>query len=86
MLEKVREHKGRFFLGLIVIWYALAKIFFGKLTLELPIAENTQITNIVNKATDAISGNRTTSPIFIHVFNPIRLFRSEEHTSELQSH
>ena len=74
MLEKVREHKGRFFLGLIVIWYALAKIFFGKLTLELPIAENTQITNVVNKATDAISGNRTTSPIFIHVFNPIRLF------------
>ena len=74
MLEKVREHKGRFFLGFIVIWYALAKVFFGKLTLELPMADNTPITSAVNSASDAISGNRTTSPFFIYFFNPIRLF------------
>ena len=74
MLEKIREHKGYFFLGLIAVWYGLAKIFFGKLTLELPMADNTSITSVVNRASDAISGNRTTSPLFIYFFNPIRLF------------
>lgn len=74
MLEKVREHKGRFFLGFIVIWYALSKLFFGKLTLELPMADNTPVTSIVGEAASSISGNRTTSPFFIYFFNPIRLF------------
>ena len=74
MLEKIRAHKGVFFLGFFAVWYGLAKLFFGKLTLELPMADNTQVTSIVNNATSAISGNRTTSPFFIYFFNPIRLF------------
>lgn len=74
MLARVRAHKGYFFLGLIAIWYTLSKLFFGKLTLELPMADNTPVTNVVNNATSAISGNRTTSPFFIYFFNPIRLF------------
>ena len=74
MLEKIRAHKGVFFLGFFAAWYGLAKLFFGKLTLELPMADNTPVTSIVNNATSAISGNRTTSPFFIYFFNPIRLF------------
>ena len=38
------------------------------------MADNTPVTSIVNNATSAISGNRTTSPFFIYFFNPIRLF------------
>lgn len=74
MLERIRQHKGYFFLGLVLVWYALSKIFQGKATLELPVAENTSITNLFGKAADAISGNRTKSPFFIYFFNPIRLF------------
>ena len=74
MLERIRQHKGYFFLALVLIWYALSKIFQGKSTLELPIADNTSVTNLVGKAADAISGNRTKSPFFIYFFNPIRLF------------
>lgn len=74
MLEKIRARKGVFFLGFFAVWYGLAKLFFGKLTLELPMADNTPVTSIVNNATSAISGNRTTSPFFIYFFNPIRLF------------
>ena len=68
------EHKGYFFVGFVVIWYFFSKLFTGKLTLELPIADNTPFTNVVGGAADAISGNRTTSPFFIYFFNPIRMF------------
>ena len=51
MLEKIRAHKGVFFLGFFAAWYGLAKLFFGKLTLELPMADNTPVTSIVNNAT-----------------------------------
>jgi glycine betaine/proline transport system permease protein len=74
MLAKIREHKGYFFLGFITVWFGLSKIFFEKFTLELPMADNTPVTTAVNHVSDAISGNRTTSPAFIYFFNPIRLF------------
>ena len=74
MLAKLRQRKGYFFLGFVALWYLLAKIFFGKATLELPVADNTTVTEQVGKAANAISGNRTKSPFFIYFFNPIRLF------------
>ena len=73
MLTKVREHKGYFFLGFLAIWYGLSKLFFGKFTLELPMADNTPVTSFVGEGASAISGNRTKSPFFIYFFNPIRL-------------
>ena len=73
MLQKIQEHKVRALLFLVAVWWGLAKIFFGKLTLELPMADNTPFTSWVGKGSDAISGNRTTSPFFIYFFNPIRL-------------
>ena len=74
MLDKLRQRKGYFFLGFVLVWYLLAKIFFGKATLELAVADNTTVTNQVGNAANAISGNRTKSPFFIYFFNPIRLF------------
>jgi len=74
MLSKIREHKGYFFLGFILLWYGLAKAFFGRATFELAVADNTPITTAVGEAANAISGNRTKSPFFIYFFNPIRLF------------
>lgn len=73
MLTKVREHKGYFFLGFVAIWFGLSKLFFGKFTLELPMADNTPVTSFVGEGASAISGNRTKSPFFIYFFNPIRL-------------
>lgn len=74
MLSKIREHKFYFFIGLVAVWFSLSKVFFEKLTLELPMADNTPVTTAVNHVSDAISGNRTTSPFFIYFFNPIRVF------------
>lgn len=74
MLSKIREHKGYFFLGFVALWYALSKIFFGKATLELAVADNTRVTTTVGNLANSISGNRTHSPLFIYFFNPIRLF------------
>jgi glycine betaine/proline transport system permease protein len=73
MLSKIQERKGYVLLGLLAIWWGLAKLTFGKFTLELPMADNTPVTNVVGNAASAISGNRTTSPFFIYFFNPIRL-------------
>lgn len=73
MLSKIQERKGTFLLAVIAIWWGLAKVFNGKLTLELPMADNTPFTNWVGSGAAAISGNRTTSPFFIYFFNPIRL-------------
>ena len=74
MLDKLRQRKGYFFLCFVLVWYLLAKVFFGKATLELAVADNTTVTNQVGNAANAISGNRTKSPFFIYFFNPIRLF------------
>ena len=74
LLEKIRVRKGYFFLGLIAVWVLLSKIFAGKATLELAVADNTPVTTVFGEAADSIRGNRTKSPLFIYLFNPIRLF------------
>ena len=74
MLNKIREHKGYFFIGLILFWFALSKVFAFKNTLELQVADNTKFTTAVGDLANSISGNRTKSPAFVYFFNPIRLF------------
>lgn len=74
MLERLQQRKGSVLLGLVVLWFILAKIFQGRDTLELSIAENSPVTTVFGDAADSIRGNRTKSPIFIYFFNPIRLF------------
>ena len=74
MLVKIREHKGYFFTGLLIVWFALSKAFAFKQTLELDVAQNTKFTTAIGDLANSISGNRTKSPAFIYFFNPIRLF------------
>ena len=74
MLERLHQRKGSILLGLVLLWFILAKIFQGRDTLELSIAENSPVTTVFGDAADSIRGNRTKSPIFIYFFNPIRLF------------
>lgn len=74
MLERLQRRKGSVLLGLVALWFILAKVFQGRDTLELSIAENSPVTTVFGDAADSIRGNRTKSPIFIYFFNPIRLF------------
>lgn len=73
MYQKLQERKELVLIAILGVWWGLAKIFNGKLTLELPMADNTPFTSWVGSGASAISGNRTTSPFFIYFFNPIRL-------------
>ncbi len=76
MLQRIAEKKGWVLLGLFVVWVALSRVFNGQATLELPVAENTSVTTAFGDAAASIRGNRTTSPAFIYLFNPIRAFIS----------
>ena len=73
MLEKIKQHKGYFLIGLVAIWWALAKLLQGRDTMELAVSSNTPVTSVFGEAADSIRGNRTKSPLFIYLFNPIRL-------------
>lgn len=74
MLQRVAERKGWVLLGLFVVWVVLSRLFHGVATLELPVAENTSVTTAFGEAAASIRGNRTTSPAFVYVFNPLRVF------------
>lgn len=74
MLAKLQQRKGYVLLALVGLWFILAKLFQGRDTLEISVAENTPVTNVFEEAANSIRGNRTKSPIFIYFFNPIRLF------------
>ena len=74
MLVKLQQRKGNVLLALVGLWFILAKVFQGRDTLEISVAENTPVTNVFEEAANSIRGNRTKSPIFIYFFNPIRLF------------
>ena len=74
MLVKLQQRKGYVLLALVGLWFILAKVFQGRDTLEISVAENTPVTNVFEEAANSIRGNRTKSPIFIYFFNPIRLF------------
>ena len=57
----------------LAIWVVTATLLKGVQTMELSTATNTPFTSILRDFASAIRGNRTESPIFIYVFNPIRL-------------
>ena len=73
MLAKLQQRKGYALLTLIALWFLLAKIFQGRDTLEISVADNTPVTSAFEEAANSIRGNRTKSAIFIYFFNPIRL-------------
>ena len=73
MLAKLQQRKGYALLALVGFWFILAKIFQGRDTLEISVADNTPVTSAFEEAANSIRGNRTKSAIFIYFFNPIRL-------------
>lgn len=74
MRQALQIKRSYLLLGLFVVWVALARLFHGLATLELPTAENTAVTTAFGDAAASIRGHRSTSPAFIYLFNPIRLF------------
>ena len=56
----------------LVVWIATATALKGVQTQELSTATDSPFTAIMRDAAAAIRGNRTESPLFIYVFNPIR--------------
>lgn len=76
MLQRIAEKKGWVLLGIFVAWAILSRFLHGVATLELPVAENTPVTTAFGDAAASIRGNRTSSPAFVYLFNPIRVFIS----------
>jgi glycine betaine/proline transport system permease protein len=58
---------------LLVAWLVLANIFKGRDTLELSTMQNTPVTQWLNDGIDAIRANRQSNPLFVYLFNPIRV-------------
>jgi glycine betaine/proline transport system permease protein len=58
---------------LLFVWIVLATIFKGRDTLELSTMENTPVTQWLNDGIDAIRANRQSNPLFVYLFNPIRV-------------
>lgn len=59
-------------LGSVALWILLGRILQGKNTLQIDTYENTGFTAFVGRKALDLRGNRTESPAFIYIFNPIR--------------
>ena len=73
-LNKFTVKKYQIFLFLVIAWVALSRIFQGFGTLEIPLYQNTLVTQSFGEAAASIRGNRSKSAVFIYFFNPIRIF------------
>ena len=73
MLAKLQMRKGYTLSALVVLWFILAKLFQGRDTLEISVADDTPVATFFGEAADSIRGNRTKSVAFIYFFNPIRV-------------
>ena len=73
MLAKLQQRKSYALFTLIALWFLLAKIFQGRDTLEISVADDTPVATFFGEAADSIRGNRTKSAAFIYFFNPIRM-------------
>ena len=72
--SKRQIKRGWIFAGVLVVWFALSKIFSGKYTLEIAVPQNTAFTTFVGDLADSIRGNRTEGAAFKYFFTPIREF------------
>ena len=59
-------------LGSVALWILLGRLLQGKNTLQIATYENTPFTSFVGDRALELRGNRTESPAFIYIFNPIR--------------
>lgn len=75
-MERLRTNRVWMLLGLLIAWIALSRLLHGVATLELPTAENTDVTEAFRDGAATIRGNRASSPLFLYFFNPLRVFIS----------
>lgn len=61
-------------LAVVAAWVVIAVAMGGRQTLELSTATDSSFTTWMREIAASIRGNRTESPLFIYVFNPIRSF------------
>ena len=59
-------------LGSVALWILMGRLLQGKNTLQIATYENTPFTSYVGNKALELRGNRTESPAFIYIFNPIR--------------
>jgi glycine betaine/proline transport system permease protein len=66
-------HRGVVVAGILVVWVVLWAVLKGSYTLFLDQAEATPLHTRINEIRDSIDAGRNTNPLFLYVFNEIRL-------------
>jgi glycine betaine/proline transport system permease protein len=61
----------------LLVWAVAAALLWGQWTLSLARSDLTPLHRWLNEVNDAIGANRNTSPVFVYVFNVIRLVVGE---------
>jgi len=68
----MQVRKPYLLLGSVALWILMGRLLQGKNTLQIATYENTPFTSFVGDRALELRGNRTESPAFIYIFNPIR--------------
>lgn len=71
-VPEVVRRKWVLIVGLIVVWFGLARIFKGTHTLDLGNSQNTPTTEFLGDVAAGIRAARAENPIFVYIFNPFR--------------
>ena len=66
------RRKSVMIVGLLIIWFALGRIFKGIHTLDLGNSQDTPTTEVLGQFAANIRAARAENPIFVYVFNPFR--------------
>jgi len=66
-------HRGYVVLGILVVWVALWALLRGRFTLFLDPTSLTPLHNRINDVRDSVDAGRDSNPLFLYVFNEIRL-------------
>lgn len=68
-----RPSRGVALLGVLVVWVVGWLLLKGKNTLELAASDTTSLHGSLNDLRDTIDSGRNSNPLFLYVFNEIRL-------------
>jgi len=71
-VPEILRRKWVAIVGLIVVWFALARFLKGVHTLDLGNSQDTPTTEFLGEVASGIRGARAENPIFVYVLNPFR--------------
>ncbi|MBI4943302.1 MAG: ABC transporter permease subunit [Actinobacteria bacterium] len=66
-------HRGAVVAGVVAVWVALWALLRNRFTLTLDTASTTDLHLRINEIRDSIDAGRNSNPLFLYVFNEIRL-------------